>query len=255
MRRFRDVALAAVLAMLSLCAEARLVSDDSLYGLGTVTRDTETGLGWLDLPLTTAYTLEQTLLETSPGGFFQGFRLATEEELLQLWAHAGINLSGGSGLNEFGFSSENFVPVSSLVTLVGGALSHLGSLPGDNLFDFTQGHVLGTFPGAPEGASVIGGLFVDPDPTKTARVSLSYLPGTDDEVHASSPGTHGSWLVSQVPVAVPEPRSAWLLTFGLLLFLLRGRSSTTAVYGASLDAAAIAHSNDRVGGVQLQNRV
>src|SRR5262245_35535228 len=47
-----SLASLAVLAVASL-ARAELVSMDSEYGPGTITHDTETGIDWLDLTLTT----------------------------------------------------------------------------------------------------------------------------------------------------------------------------------------------------------
>ena len=76
---------------------------DVVYGADTITFDSISGLEWLDPILTLGYTLNGTpnfLCNPNPclsltnalqaGGVFEGFHVASADEVSQLWAHAGI---------------------------------------------------------------------------------------------------------------------------------------------------------------------
>ena len=114
-RKFTFVAVACMVILLSLgninVAKSALLSMDSSFGADTLTFDTETNLQWLDVPLSTPYTYFEIQIELGSGGIFEGFRLATEEEVLQLWENAGIN-TALLGL----FVTENFDPIVELMS-------------------------------------------------------------------------------------------------------------------------------------------
>lgn len=168
---------------------AALVSEDSRFGAGTITRDTATGLGWLDVTLSTSISYDEILLELVPGGAFEEFRLATSAELLEFWVNAGINIEVGF-FSEF--TTENFLPIVDLQALVG--VTGQGSLGGGNFFDLTNGFI----ESVPDSRGFItaGSLGADPDPTLTARPSFGLtLPDTSGPLF-------GSFLV-----LVPEPEA------------------------------------------------
>lgn len=69
-----------------------LQSVDSSFGNGTITRDTETGLDWLDWTVTTKISFNSMVPKLLAGGTFAGWRYATEAEVATLYfSSAGIN--------------------------------------------------------------------------------------------------------------------------------------------------------------------
>lgn len=85
--------------------QAALISMNSLYGNNSITRDTATGLEWLDPFLgashgtggTQFWTYDQVKNEFGAGGLFEGFRFASRSDLETLfYASAGIDPAGGS---------------------------------------------------------------------------------------------------------------------------------------------------------------
>ena len=63
-------------------------SGDSVLGKNSITFDPATGLEWLDVTLSTGRSFVDVAGETGVGGDFEGFRHATEAELLELLVHA-----------------------------------------------------------------------------------------------------------------------------------------------------------------------
>ncbi len=114
----RKLAIGCALALLITAnfpnqAGADLVSaSDPVFGAGSLTIDTDTNLAWLDLTFTDGKSFDDVSSQFGAGGDFEGFRYATENEVLTFFEHAGIP-------NVPGTSSENFDPISALYTLVG----------------------------------------------------------------------------------------------------------------------------------------
>jgi hypothetical protein len=76
--------------LLSSQAHAVLVSADSVYGIGSVTQDTATGLEWLDLTQTTNQSYNQ--IQGGANGYLSnGFAVATLSQVELLLSHAGWN--------------------------------------------------------------------------------------------------------------------------------------------------------------------
>jgi hypothetical protein len=70
-------------------ATAELQSiDDPIYGVGSITHDTETGLEWLDLTFTLNMTRSEVTDELGPEGNFAGFRRASKDEVVDLLIRA-----------------------------------------------------------------------------------------------------------------------------------------------------------------------
>lgn len=81
-----------------------------------LTRDTNSGLEWLDLSVTVDKTYNQISGEFGPGGQFEGFRYAHPSDLATFFTNAGIpDLSPPSSF----FTTANYVPVSELMNFVG----------------------------------------------------------------------------------------------------------------------------------------
>lgn len=99
---------------LSPNAYAVLISnDDPVFGSNSITFDTVTDLEWLDLTLSLNRSFSDLTGEFGLGGDFEGFRHASEAEILQLWVNAGIpNINAGP-------TTDNFDPIRNLQDLIG----------------------------------------------------------------------------------------------------------------------------------------
>lgn len=91
----------------------RLVElDDDVFGTGAVTLDRHTGFQWLDLTHSVDRSFEQVSSELGAGGDFEGFRFATQQEVIGLWDAARIP-------DVPGISQENYEPMLALQELIG----------------------------------------------------------------------------------------------------------------------------------------
>lgn len=114
---FKDTLLAASLLMVAGASQAELVHADFIEGDGMATVDTETGLTWLKFQLTQTHSLSSAEAAAEAGGTFDGWRLATADEVTQLWenvmgegvttyASTIVNITGGSyGVDEDEFNT------------------------------------------------------------------------------------------------------------------------------------------------------
>lgn len=104
--------IAAALAIGGQVKAAILEADHPTFGVGSLTRDTSSGLDWLDLTLSTNRSYADVASQFGAGGDFEGFRHATLGEVLGLWDAAGITADTGP-------SAALFAPVDALQGLVG----------------------------------------------------------------------------------------------------------------------------------------
>ncbi|KZY36943.1 hypothetical protein A3729_28980, partial [Oleiphilus sp. HI0043] len=83
------------LSALSINASAGFISQDSGFGVDTITLHEETGLEWLDLTATQGRTVNDVLGQLDTGGDYSGFRHATFDEVITMQEGFGItyNLS------------------------------------------------------------------------------------------------------------------------------------------------------------------
>ena len=107
-----------MISWLSNQADAELVSaDDPVFGLGSLTIDTATNLAWLDVTKTDARSFDDVSSQFGAGGEFEGFRYATEEEVLTFFSNANIpDLPLAETLGTPS-STDNFNPISVLLDL------------------------------------------------------------------------------------------------------------------------------------------
>lgn len=92
-RRLLVIGMLACIAILSSAAggEALMISaGDPHFGIASVTRDTATGLEWLDFTATLGRSMDEVTAGMGPGGEFAGYRYATAAEVTTLYADAGI---------------------------------------------------------------------------------------------------------------------------------------------------------------------
>jgi hypothetical protein len=118
---------------LGVAAPAELLSEDGPFGPDTITFDSETGLRWLDVVVPVGLSYSDALAATEPGGDYEGWRMATADEVAALFDHAGFDLTVGSD-----FVPQNYAPAMALAALVGTVATN-GNCGTGCSFSFTQG--------------------------------------------------------------------------------------------------------------------
>ncbi len=108
------VVLTALLTTCSVVSAGVISVDDSVFGLGSLTRDTVQELDFLDIVFSKGLSTTQVATHLLPGGQFDGFRRATSLEFVTLINHWGWVLPV---LPELGISSSAVPPGNSLVGL------------------------------------------------------------------------------------------------------------------------------------------
>ena len=106
--------LALLLSGMSTASGALLSLNDATHGPDSITRDTATGLEWLDLTLSTNRSYNDVSSQLGVGGDYAGFRYATAAELTTLfYTSAGITP---------GYQSPREIEVEQLQDLLGRTL-------------------------------------------------------------------------------------------------------------------------------------
>jgi len=196
-------------------ASASLISEDSAFGLHTITRDTNTGLEWVDLTLTQGQSINQVLAQLGPGQHFAGFHFASEPEVAQLFLDGGLS---SFPLGSSPTSPGDLAAAQNLVSLLGETATVLQ--PDGTTVHFTQGFAPGTVPGVGPGDT----YFVAWQSNNTAsahfvNVDFANLDDTFSNV--------GTFLVRDSISGVAEP-STWAMLLigfagiGLTLYRRRG---------------------------------
>ena len=170
------------IAFMKQSANAEMFSADSSLGANTITYDSETGLKWLDITLSTSYSYDEILEEIKPGGIFAAYRLATDYELLAFWENAGINTSTTS------WTAENYQPIVDFLVLLG------KTDVGANL-DYTGGHIQQYTPG---GRLVLVATLSADHSTLTGRPFFGTVPTSNEDER------HGTWLIAKPKVIIPS---------------------------------------------------
>lgn len=184
--------------LLSTNANSAIINSDwNNAGDSLITRDTTSGLNWLDLTVTTGMSYNEVFGELMlEGGRLEGYRFATSDEVISLWAQFGINLSSGV---------QNIITPS--ISNVETASSYLGNTVSSVSPDYTGS---------------IGMLHTEwgPDLVNSAGAfnfeGSSFLEGIGARGVFFDTGSDfiGTYLVSQSPV--PLPASIWLFFTGLI---------------------------------------
>lgn len=181
-----------VLAGLALVFPAQssgsLISTDSVYGPGTLTMDTATFFGWLDVTVTQGRSYNDISSKFGAGQEFEGFRYATLGEVAQFFTNAGIpNLNG--------LTAANFAPVRALELLVG--ITATGGIT----YNEQSVGVCGTSFSA--GSHVIPSLRWEPGTGKAA----GYTTTAGSQSDPSGNNNRGHWLI--LDGVVPVEATTW----------------------------------------------
>ncbi|MEM8945294.1 MAG: hypothetical protein AAGD11_08935 [Planctomycetota bacterium] len=174
-------------------ASAILVSqDDPTHGPDSITRDTDTGLDWLDLTLTTDRSYNDVMSNFTIGGDFAGFRFATGPELSTLfYTSAGITP---------GFQTPREPAAENLQDLIGITIAQFGRERTIGFFD-TTGLVRADLNWSEIHVSIGSGS------NSWSRADVGNA--AEPNLNSASPNI-GSYLVR---AAVPEPTSFLFFSF------------------------------------------
>lgn len=177
-------------------AEAAFISMDSSFGADSITRDTATGLEWLDLTESTGLSVNQVQAELGAGGIYEGFSYATRSDVETLFfTSAGITP---------GFQWPPELAVWELANLLGIT---------EPFFFVSFGHYLLEGPALNAGLASLEPTIPFGDAAATrATIDDNGLPFDQGEA------TVGSFLIRSIasaPTQVPEPGTALLLLSGL----------------------------------------
>ena len=198
---FSILSITLVLLLSKAVTSAALVAaDDPRYGAGSLTLDTSSGLAWLDLPVSSGYSYLQALAATQPGGTFGGFRFATAQEVVALYASAGI-----PGPDWYPESASSLQPILSLISLVGATASQDGRPEAHGISGTSYGN-------DSHWAVALDFLYA----TGVPGYDVNGLPGQQPGFaigDTTSLTVYGNWLVEPIP----EP-SPW--AFGVLAVLV-----------------------------------
>ena len=183
----------------NMAVAAIIPVDDAVFGIGSITRDTGTGLDWLDLTLSSGRSFNDVNSQFGVGGDFEGFRYATETELGQLFTNAGITPIDST------FTVSNAAPVLELMTLMG--ILDLSF----NKRSFILTSTMST-PGTHFAGLLEWKFEIDDDfPLGRATTRRLSFPDTSTDIRL------GSGLVHTTPTSVPEPATSVLLLSGLAM--------------------------------------
>ncbi len=179
--------------ILSVTVNTLFSEMDSRFGPKTITVDHQTGKKWLDLNLTTNRSYDEIIVETSPGGEFEGFRHATSEEVLELFSNAVFYLDA--------WTPQNYNAFNFLVAFIG--ISY--EIPGFPSMWGMTGDTTGTPPNVRVGLGVASKE--DRPENLTYKMGLAtYYP---DNTRADTRyETSGHWLIAfdnNIPIADAGP--------------------------------------------------
>jgi hypothetical protein len=212
-------AVLALLFMAALPAEAILYQyTDPQFGPDSVTVDTSTGLGWLNLNASTGLSYEQVLADTQPGGIFSGFRYATVPEIMNFYSSVGI-----PGPGYYPLSSPS---IQALFSLVGSTSTLFGRPALAGISGTTSMDGLQSLQETPQiYQSGVGSTleYLVSGPPRFFLLSIN---------QTNADASLGSWLVTEAPE--PSTTSIWLLAVtGLIGFrFLQRRQNAPALTGS-----------------------
>ena len=199
-----------------------LSANSAIIDLGSITRDTNTGLDWLDVTETRGLSYAAVSAELGPGGTYEGYRFATTAELDQLimdFGYVAVNTNCDySALHcDYNVAGDSLI-IENMILTLGDTYKAMSDEEGYDIDVDSNGAgylngILGSSNRAPgsgfDYAVISDGEFVNR--------GTDYPYGDAPDVVSSSHGslgeyehytTFGSFLVAPSPV--PVPAASWL---------------------------------------------
>lgn len=200
-------------ALLSTNSIAAIISTD-LYALGDnlLTQDSRSGLEWLDLTETNNMTFNEVSSELGTGGMFEGWRYATNEEVVSLWNNFdhGVDLSENNHTLSLEYYYDRGIVAAS---------NYLGNIYHEYDPNIRYG-VTGLTVNATTSSShtSLGGFISGPLTHSTHYRSHYYTVYRGENINDDMSHVHtGSYLVREfAPGIVPVPAAVWLFISGLI---------------------------------------
>ena len=198
----RKVVIFSALLASSLSVSAEIVD------LGKITRDTRTGLDWLDLTETNHRSYEDISNKFDVGQEFEGWRYASGQEALTVWSSFGVTTPSTTPISMGALEYTSFI----------NAVDTMGNIMSMNFAHIDYG-LLGIVTDETSVGSKnrlrIGAIHFTDETLVDTRLSTNInLPQSD----TSAVGGVGSYLVRTS--VIPIPAAAWL--FGSALIGLTG---------------------------------
>ncbi|MGB3721925.1 MAG: PEP-CTERM sorting domain-containing protein [Pacificimonas sp.] len=191
---------------------AAIISVDTGFGADTATRDTDSGLDWLDLTQSFG-ALADIEARLAVGGDLEGWRLATQADVATFWNHAGIAPTSLDGNFTYTTDAGQVAATLTLFDLVGGTQFN-ASL--DQAFGYTAESVSDSEQAA---AALVRLYNRDLDIfDETGAILGAAFPKTPSVGNAQA-----AWLIRDAP-AVPAPGALGLLGLGALALAARRRA-------------------------------
>lgn len=191
-------------------------------GDNLITKDTISGLDWLDLTETNGMSRDYVLTQLGAGGIYEGWRYASSAEVVTLWLNFGLDLSNldvNTQLNSSGASGLD----PSLIT----ATNYLGntwceyecSVYPYGVEGYTSDEYIETDPdlipyAEPDWYFYLGASYTNEYGYVYKDHTSYWLSGASITPTYGSSLTLGSYLVQ--PSAVPVPGAVWLFGSGLI---------------------------------------
>jgi hypothetical protein len=209
-------------AFSSPCNATLISADLNITGDGLLTFDDRTGLEWMDAPLSLNRSYNDLVGldgsdEFAIGGDFEGFRLASTDEVMSLFVDTlGILLTDFAQWAPSSYdkvlSLQSFMGVTS-----GGDLAEIRSITSDVFSDNGIDYHWQSFARICQNNT--NAVCQNDINTANANVDGTFI----SDVRSSS--TTGSWLVRQGVTSVPEPSILALFSIGLAgIIVLRKRT-------------------------------
>ena len=178
---------------------AALLSLNSSFGVDTITRDSDTGLEWLDVTLSTNISFDTIVTQFGSGSEFEDFRHATSSQISGLFTNSGIS------------GPFDIFSIVDLQELVGAE-----SLSDISLNWRTEGWAGDLNPSDPSQRFTgrLRAVFASSQPSFSSDASLNFAPVSEQAI--ADPRI-GHWLVRISPV--PLPPTLYLMG-SLLPFLM-----------------------------------
>jgi len=201
------IALLAIGLVTSSVSHSAVISVDwQSAGDNLISRDTSSGLDWLDLTQTTDYSYYTVLSKLSSEGALNGWRFATNAEVVSLWSNFNIDLSASAPVSSPGFDSRIFDAASMLGNLACTYTCNSATYG-------TLGLTADAYSAAVNARNIMGALAYESAGTST-NLSLYFSDGLYAMSDFNSSAHIGSYLVQTSPV--PVPGALWLFGAGLI---------------------------------------